>query len=243
MYKNKGRPTLEEAEVMKCPKKLKEELDKLRKELSYEDGTEILLALSIASDEMARAVHMFPEVWYMDVTANTNRQKRGLFLMVVKDPNGETFVGNATVIPSGRGWIFQRIYEIFFLALYGEVTVGRNRLALTDDDDAEHGPFKNCIKTMGCYSKSMHMLCVFHALVLAYNEQVYPLLPRKKPVAKAHEDTGKKPNKSDSQKKELNPGLSKKSKTELSEVGEIYGEQNAKLYLSPTRLCAYFAIY
>jgi hypothetical protein len=92
VYKNKGRPTLEEAEVMKCPKKLKLELDKLRNELSYKDGTEILLAISISSDEMARHVHMFPEVWYMDVTANTNRQKRGLFLMVVKDPNGETFV-------------------------------------------------------------------------------------------------------------------------------------------------------
>ena len=47
-----------------------------------------------------RIVHMFPKVIYMNVTSGTNKQKRDLFLMVVKDENGETFVGNITVIPS-----------------------------------------------------------------------------------------------------------------------------------------------
>ena len=161
--------------------------------------TYLLLALSIASDEMARHDHMFPEVMYMDVTAKTNKQNRDLFLMVVKDPNGETFVGNATVLPSGQRWVFFRIYETFFIHLYGEVTMSRNRLALTDDDDAEHGPFDNCIKTMTCFNESYHMLCVFHALVMAFNEQVHPKLPRK---------SGK--------------GKSNRGK-DLSDVGELYG--------------------
>ena len=69
---------------------------------------------------MARSVHMFPEVFYMDVTANTNRQKRDMFLLVVKDANGETFIGNATVIPSGQRWVFDKIYQSFFFNLYGE---------------------------------------------------------------------------------------------------------------------------
>ena len=62
---------------------------------------------------------MFPEVMYMDVTVNTNLQKHDLFLMVVKDANGKTFVGNATVIPSGKHWVFLRIYETFFIRLLG----------------------------------------------------------------------------------------------------------------------------
>jgi hypothetical protein len=163
--------------------------------MNYRDGTEILLALSFASDEMARSVHMFPEVFYMDVTANTNRQKRDMFLMVVKDANGETFIGNATVIPSGQRWVFDKIYQSFFFNLYGEVTLGRNRLALTDEDNAEYGPFDNCVKTMDCYEKSTHMLCVFHALVMTFHEEVYPKLPHKRG-----------------------------NKKELSEVGEAYGE-------------------
>ena len=46
------------------------------------DETEILLAISVASDDMIRSVHMFPEEFYMDVTANTNKQKRDLFLIL-----------------------------------------------------------------------------------------------------------------------------------------------------------------
>ena len=68
--------------------------------MSYKDNTEILLALSAASDEMMRVVHIFPEVIYMDVSSGTNKQKRVSFLMVVKDGNGKTFVGNITFIPS-----------------------------------------------------------------------------------------------------------------------------------------------
>ena len=41
--------------------------------MTYKKGAEILLAVSTASDEMVRAVHMFPEVFYMDTTAKTNR--------------------------------------------------------------------------------------------------------------------------------------------------------------------------
>ena len=69
-------------------------------------GTEILLALSIAINEMICHVAMFLEVMYMDVTANTNRQKCDLFVMVVKDASSETFVGNLMVIPSGKLWVY-----------------------------------------------------------------------------------------------------------------------------------------
>ena len=60
----------------------------MKKEMSLKDQTEILLAISVASDDTIQSVLMFPEVFYMDVTANTNKQKRKLFLMVVRDANG-----------------------------------------------------------------------------------------------------------------------------------------------------------
>ena len=191
--------------MKQCPELLKEELDRLKNKMNYKSGAEILLAVSFASDEMSRHVHMFPEVFFIDVTANTNRQKRDLFLMVVKDANGQTFVGNATVIPSGRRWVYQKIYSHFFLQLYGEVTIGRNRLALTDDDNAEHGPFDNCIETMDCYKNSRHMLCVFHALVMQFHADVYPKLPHK-------------------------PGQNK----ELTELGGEYGASNISVHFGFT---------
>ena len=51
------------------------------------------------------AVRMFPEVIFMDVISNTNRQKRDLFLLVViKDASGETIISNVTfrrILPTG----------------------------------------------------------------------------------------------------------------------------------------------
>ena len=70
--KCKGRPTLKQAEEIKIHGELKSELRQLRKDFSMNNHSEILLSLSIADDEMQRAVHMFPEVFYMDVIANTN---------------------------------------------------------------------------------------------------------------------------------------------------------------------------
>ena len=158
VYTNRGRPR-ESAHKIDATTFLKKQLRKLRKEMAFEDGTELLLALSMASDQMIRHVQMFPEVWFMDVTAKTNKQNRDIFIMVVKDASGQCYVGNITVIPSGQLWVFMRIYQTFFLELYGTVTISRNRLALTDDDKAEHGPFDNCIMTTNHYRKSKHMLC------------------------------------------------------------------------------------
>ena len=50
------------------------ELNKLKKEMRYQDYTDILLAVPIGSDKMIRVFHMFPEVVYMDVTTNTNKE-------------------------------------------------------------------------------------------------------------------------------------------------------------------------
>ena len=87
--------------------------------MPYKDDTQILLALAVASDEKMCTVHMFPELIFMDVTSRTNKQKRDLFLMVVKDGNGETYVGNVTVIPSQQRWVFMKIYKTFFSIFMG----------------------------------------------------------------------------------------------------------------------------
>ena len=124
----------------------------------------ILLALGIATDEMMRHVHMFPEIFYMDVTCKLNRQTRNLFVMVLKDASGEAFPD---------------LSRCLFIGMYGPKTIGRNRLSLTDDDMSEHGLFHNCINTMDCYRLSRHMLCVFHVLVMDYSKQVYLYLPHR----------------------------------------------------------------
>ena len=180
VYRGKGRPSNETKERLSVPAAMKSDIDKLRKEMNYEHGTEIVLILSCASDEMMRMVHMFPEVFSMDVTCSTNRQNKPLFFMVVKDANGEAHVGNISVLPSEKKWVFNEIYKTIFIKLYGEETIKRNRLILTDEDSAEYEPVVNAIKTTEAYKKTTHMLCVFHALAKKFKEVVYPTLPHMK---------------------------------------------------------------
>ena len=67
----------------------------------------------------------------------------------------------------------------FFVQLYGETTISRNRLVLTDDDPSEWGPLEDCIKTLPYWKDTVHMLCLFHALTLVFYERIHPQLPRK----------------------------------------------------------------
>jgi len=125
------------SEKLETEKQTRAELRKLRKEMNYKNGTEILLALSVSTNKMARRVQIFPEVFHLDVTANTNKQKRDLFLMVVKDAVGSANIDNATIIPSEKRWVYTMIYRNLFHNLYGEVTISRNKLYLTDDNTVE----------------------------------------------------------------------------------------------------------
>ena len=63
--------------------------------------------------------------------------------------------------------------------MLGELTISWNRLGLTDDDEAEWGPLDDAIKTIDCWKKYKHVLCNFHALTLAFFEQIHLKLPHK----------------------------------------------------------------
>ena len=77
--------------------------------------------------------------------------------MVMKDADGSTYIGNATVIPSGKRWVYAMIYRNVFHNIYGEVTISRNKLCLTDDDTAEWGPLEDCIKRY--HVGRFHFIC------------------------------------------------------------------------------------
>ena len=76
--------------------------------------------------------------------------------------------------------MFQKIYQTFFLYLYGKVAIERVELVLTDNDDANHGALRDVTILDPFWERVRHMLCVFHALVMAFHKDVYPFLPHKR---------------------------------------------------------------
>ncbi len=57
--------------------------------------------------------------------------------MVLKDANGEAHIGNISVLPSEKHWVFNEIFKTVFTESYGESTICCNCLILTDKDRAE----------------------------------------------------------------------------------------------------------
>ena len=95
----------------------------------------------------------------------------------MKDRNGETYVGNVTVIPSQQRWVFMKIYKTFSLYLYGEVTESQFHQVVTDDDVSAQGSFDCLIKTMTCYTNCVHILCVFDGLIMVLHMDAYHFQP------------------------------------------------------------------
>ena len=71
----------------------------LHNELSFKNGKKLVLLVSFATDEMINQAMKHPEIFYIDVTSRANRQRRDLFVEVVRSPAAWCFIMNVTVMP------------------------------------------------------------------------------------------------------------------------------------------------
>ena len=177
----------------------------LREALTFDNKTKLVLLLSFSTNEMVKQTMMYPEVYFMDCTGRANRQKRELFISVVRSPMGKCYMSNVTVIPSGdikkfqvilifqfvcshlfsnnysysgKAWVFRYITRSIFPELFGTVTVQRNRLGLTDEDPSEYRTFETNTVVDDNYKHSKVMLCTFHAIWKPFKENIRPQLPK-----------------------------------------------------------------
>ena len=110
------------------------------------------------------------------VLIGTNRQKKQLFVMAVRTPSGSTLPGNLTIVPSEQKWVFYSIYQLAFPHLYSVDVCSRNRLVLTDEDDALYKSFESLIQTNDVFKRSKVMLCTFHAIWMSFKKDIQPLV-------------------------------------------------------------------
>ena len=66
--------------------------------------------------------------------------------MAVRTPSGKTLPGNLSIIPSEQKWVFHALYQHAFPQLYSSEVCFRNRLVLTDEDEAEYRSFEDLME-------------------------------------------------------------------------------------------------
>jgi hypothetical protein len=69
---SKGRPSNEEVRIrLDCTAKIQADLEQLREDYILNKKCQMLVMISMATDEMIRLMAMYPDVWFMDTTAGT----------------------------------------------------------------------------------------------------------------------------------------------------------------------------
>ena len=93
--------------------------------------------------------------------------------MAVRTPSGKTLPGNLAIIPSEQSWVFHAIYQYAFPHLYSSEVCSRNRLVLTDEDEAEYKSFESLIQQVFLNSQ---LLCFVPFMVFGWHSRrIYSL--------------------------------------------------------------------
>ncbi len=67
---DKGWPTKEATRIrLECPKQIEDDLKSMREDFLLNKKCQMLVMISMATDEMIQLVAMYPDVWFMDTTA------------------------------------------------------------------------------------------------------------------------------------------------------------------------------
>ena len=116
--------------------------DEIKEALKLSGTPDILLAVAWMTNEELRYLQMFPEVWYVDVTSQTNNEKRQLLVLAGKDGMKRGFTGIRVFLPSEQRWIFDWFFNDCIIELLGVELIKRNKLIITDGDPHMYGPLR-----------------------------------------------------------------------------------------------------
>lgn len=137
----------------------KRDLDELIDALQIEDGRSILVAVAWTSERQANYFRMFPDVIGLDITHNTNAEKRPMMIVVARTSNGNIIPVVNAFFPSEAKWVFTWLFTQALPYLLGEDALNRVRVVTTDQCD-------ECINAFYAAKKSHRNLWVLAQLRL-----------------------------------------------------------------------------
>ena len=113
-----------------------EEIDLMQTRIAQNipDNKKMMIAVAWIHEQDRHYFGLYPEVVMMDVTENTNTERRPMFLVVGKDANSKTFVVMRVLMPHQKGWIFKWIFNFCFPKLLGSSNCRLIKLCITDGD-------------------------------------------------------------------------------------------------------------
>jgi hypothetical protein len=98
----------------------------------------------------------------MDFTANSNQEKRPLYLMCCKLSNGESCVALRAILPSEQSWVCNFLDTVAKPVLLGKSAMARVVMGITDQCSNEATAW-SAAKSGGVHS-GYHLFCGWHKI-------------------------------------------------------------------------------
>ena len=128
--------------------------------LELEHYQQLMLAVAWISKEELRLMYLYPEVLFMDVTSDTNKEKRPLFTVTGRTAQGKMFTILRAFMPNEKSWIFNWIFSVVFKNTFEERLIKRVVYVLTDGDPQEYQQLDNAINEF--FPQARRGRCGYH---------------------------------------------------------------------------------
>ena len=105
-----------------------------RKARKLSNDQEMMVALAYSSPFQIKQAKLFPTVFHIDCTADTNKEGRPLLTITAKDSNAKFFTVVQCFLPNEKGWSFKWFFQNAVPVLISLDTLMDCKYVVTDGD-------------------------------------------------------------------------------------------------------------
>jgi len=143
-----------------------------RKNLDVLNDETLLMGLSWTLPKEKLCLNMFPEVIFVDVIVDVNKDKRPLLTVTGKDANAKMFKFLRAFLPNKKQWAFWWIFSNVFPRSFPPSILGRVGLIISDGCVQENSQIDNAISL--CFLNATQIRCGFHTITMGWKNRVLP---------------------------------------------------------------------
>ena len=141
-------------------KEIRDYCIKHRDIMDLNSAQHLMIAIAWVLPKEKRLFNLYPEVLFIDITSDTNKEKRPLLTVTAKTALGSMFTIMRAFLPNEKTWIFRWLFSIVIPFSFPKSTLDRVRVIITDGDSQEYTQLDNAIKL---HLNQVHRLrCGYH---------------------------------------------------------------------------------
>ena len=120
----------------------------------------LMIAICWVLPHEKRLFDLYPEVLFIDITSDSNKEKRPLFTVTGRTSAGTMYTLMRAFLPNEKTWIFRWLFSIVLPNSFKQETLRRVRVMITDGDSQEYQQLDVAIKEH--LSQAYRVRCGYH---------------------------------------------------------------------------------